>query len=137
MFDALLPTPWRQTYAIFFSQQNHRARREMLEALIIEREKHALTERKNTERFKKMKRILGRVKRAAKKRNDIAHGLWFGDAAQEGMEIWRHAIKKTYESGIEYSKTDLAKARDQIKALSIDLYYLAYPQWRRKNWRHL
>jgi hypothetical protein len=61
VFDTLLKVHWRHSYSIYFIHQNHRVRREMVEALA----EVALAGK--PERHKQLTALLARVKRAARK----------------------------------------------------------------------
>lgn len=59
-----------KAHAIFFSQQNHRARREMIEEVAL----YALAERAGLRRD--LSSLMRRVRNAAAKRNEIIHTIW-------------------------------------------------------------
>jgi hypothetical protein len=128
LFDVLLNVHWSLSYSVFFSQQNHRARRDMIEALAP----NAL--RGNQSRLKAINALLSRVKRAAKKRNEVTHGLWNEIPVAGGKEFRRMPIKRDYAAQTDmYSKSDLKRLRDQVLKLNSDLYEFAHPPWKKKN----
>jgi len=116
IFWKILKGPWHHSYAIFYSQQNHRARREMLESLALAAMPDGSAE------LRKIKALLGRVKRAATKRNEISHGLW--DKEDKSAELLRRPLKRKYTENTEnaYSKSDLKALQDQLTKLSDDLF---------------
>jgi hypothetical protein len=67
-----------KAHAIFFSQINHRARREMVEAVAL----YALAERPRLRR--ELGALMRRLRNAAAKRNEIIHTIWEWD----GGEPW-------------------------------------------------
>jgi hypothetical protein len=67
-----------KAHAIFFSQINHRARREMVEAVAL----YALADRPQWHRD--FTALMRRVRNAASKRNEIVHTIWEWD----GGEPW-------------------------------------------------
>jgi hypothetical protein len=122
IFDTLLDVNWRYSYGLFFMHPNHRVRREMLEKLI------ALSLSDDPKKQKILRNILARVKRAAKKRNDIAHGIWDKPAGPRS-ELRRMAVKPDHDKSPVYSKKDLLKIRDEISKLENDLFFISYPEW--------
>jgi hypothetical protein len=129
IFDTPLAVHWSRSYAIFFSQQNHRARREMVEALA------EVSLAKGSARLRKIKSALGRIKRAAKRRSDISHGLWTEETVGARTEFHRMPVKRDFNEGIAatYSKADLKRLRDQLTKLRADLDVIAVEPWRKKN----
>jgi hypothetical protein len=123
IFDTVLDTNWLKSYAIFFSQQSHRARRDMLEALT----RHAWMN--NPERKKQFAALMGRVKRAAKKRNEIAHGLWIDAPPDSDEKVLRLSIRPYYGDSPQLTSEDLIRSRDQIRALGADLDTFAAGPW--------
>jgi hypothetical protein len=65
-----------KAHAIFFSLQNHRARREMVEELAL----YALANRPQAR--KGFAALMRRVRNAAAKRNEIVHTLWAWNGGQ-------------------------------------------------------
>jgi len=130
LFDCLLGTRWDFSYAIYYSQQNHRARRDMIEALA------ATALNKQSARFRSITAIIRRVKGAAKKRNDLTHGMWDEIMKSGKMDFRRVPIKRDYLAGPAqaYSRADLKRLKDQLIKLHADLHELAYPTWHRKNY---
>ena len=118
VFWDLLGGTWKHSYAIYYSQQNHRARREMIESLAL------VKLPPDGAKAKRLKALLGRVKRAATKRNEISHGVWSYVKTTSGPELWRVPLKKKEPKAGEvdgYSKADLKALRDQLTKLRDDL----------------
>ncbi len=128
IFDDLLGRlDWRLSYVIFFSNQGHRARRDMLQALA------AVALEKKPKRFEQLKKLLSRISEASHKRNNITHGLWNRDEGRKGAPITRTPLKRDWEksSALADTKRDLARIRDEFVALEGDVYAFAEPSWTR------
>jgi hypothetical protein len=122
IIEHLVIVPQESEYGLFFMHPNHRVRREMLEKLV------ALSLSDNPKKQKILRNILARVKRAAKKRNDIAHGIW-DKPPGPGSELRRMAVKPDHDKSPVYSKKDLLRIRDEISKLENDLFFVSYPEW--------
>jgi hypothetical protein len=129
LFDAFLNVRWDFSHTILFSQANHRARRDMLAALA------EIALANEPEKLRATRALIGRIKRAAKKRNEIAHGLWVDDANKALRRIPMNKTR-TQAEGESYRRADLVRARDQLTKLRSDLDDFAYPLWRAKEERH-
>jgi hypothetical protein len=104
LFQNLLGVDSQRAEAIFFTLTNNRARREVIASLakILLSEEHELRNR--------VDRILRRVRNAATRRNEVAHGIWhFGEAQDSGS-----AIAFNREIGILTTSTVEVKILDQI-----------------------
>jgi hypothetical protein len=125
VFDWILDTRWSFSYSIYFSHQNHRARREMLETL------SQVALNPNHPQTKELNSLLGRVKRAANKRNELAHGIWHRSKVGRKVLLERIPLKRhPREAGaIRLGLKDLEQTRDQLAKLYAELYDFAGPRW--------
>jgi hypothetical protein len=125
-FDTLLDVHWRSSYAIFFKHQNHRVRREMVEALaqVVLKDK--------PKKLKALTKMLARVKKIARKRNEITHGVW-NQGPGGSTEIYRLPIKSTFEKAVPYLKRDFLALRDEIRKLQVEFFTLSYIEWEKER----
>jgi hypothetical protein len=125
VFTTLLGAPGDRAYAAFFSLQNHHSRREMIAAVgDAALADAALRGRLNT--------LLKRVQKAARKRNEIAHGVVSASIESGVQRILPHKGVAPERVSIPKLQSDLA----QIRAVTGDLiqFLVDLPPERRPPW---
>jgi hypothetical protein len=115
IFAGLSEGSWAQSQAIFYSHLNHRSRREMLEALA------QVVFLNEPDRLKELLNLMVRVKKAARKRNEVAHGEWA--TVTETGEYRRLPIKldPRGDKHEEWNEHELKQRVDYLNLLAKDL----------------
>lgn len=139
-FDGmLLDADDHETYAIFFSQKSHAARRSMLEELA---KRHFVGADK--ESIQKFKNAIKRVKARSDQRNELTHGFWtIRPGPGDTMDAVRYLIRPQMadEIGAEYDKERLMRVVDDMRSTSEALaevvrpFALARKEKRNRNMR--
>lgn len=133
VFDVLLNVRWKESYAIFYSQQNSRNRREMIASLA----KIVLADKQDE--LKLLTKLLDRVRRASTKRNDLAHGIWTTQKKGRSTLIKRIPIKRDLSilGATDIGEEELSKIHRQLISVYHELYDYIIDRWHKKNGKRL
>jgi hypothetical protein len=111
-FDSMIDDDEFLTQAIFYSQKNHAARRDMVESLA----KYFF--RKNEKDYQPLKNAIKRVRARSQARNELTHGTWFvqlSDGAPD-LQIGRAFMSpdETVSLNRPYFRADLKRVADEM-----------------------